>query len=48
MHAYLGPQTDGDLGAVHTYDAVHDREAMQVWLETFADSAPEAPATSAA
>ena len=45
MHAYLGPQTDGELGAVHTYDAVHDREAMQVYLQTFADSPPEAPVT---
>ena len=35
-HAYLGPHEDDELGAVHTYDAVHDREAMQVYLDTFA------------
>ena len=35
-HAYLGPHDDDELGHVHTYDAVHDREAMQVYLDTFA------------
>jgi maltokinase len=42
-HAYIGPHYDEDLGEVHTYDAVHDREAMQVYLETFAATAPETP-----
>jgi maltokinase len=40
-HAYLGPQTDETLGAVHTYDAVHDREAMAVYLDAFARTTPE-------
>ena len=35
-HAYLGPHTDETLGDVHTYDAVHDREAMAVYLDAFA------------
>ena len=35
-HAYVGPQTDDELGDVHSYDAVHDREAMAVYLQTFA------------
>ncbi len=40
-HAYLGPHHDDDLGDVHTYDAVHDREAMQVYLEAFAATEPD-------
>ena len=35
-HAYVGPHTDEDLGPVHAYDAVHDREAMAVYLDAFA------------
>ena len=42
-HAYLGPHYDEILGDVHTYDAVHDREAMQVYLQTFAETSPETP-----
>ncbi len=42
-HAYLGPHQDDDLGLVHTYDAVHDREAMAVYLHTFAQTSPDAP-----
>ena len=46
-HAYLGPHDQPDLGPEfspgHTYDAVHDREAMQVYLKTFAGTAPEKP-----
>jgi maltokinase len=42
-HAYLGPNDDDELGSVHTYDAVHDREAMQVYLDTFAATAPGSP-----
>jgi maltokinase len=42
-HAYLGPHYDEDLGQVHTYDAVHDREAMQVYLEAFATTEPGSP-----
>jgi len=40
---YLGPHYDEDLGQVHTYDAVHDREAMQVYLEAFAATDPGSP-----
>ena len=40
-HAYLGPHTQDDLGHLHTYDAVHDREAMAVYLETFAQTTPD-------
>jgi maltokinase len=43
QHAYLGPQDDEDMGPVHTYDAVHDREAMQVYLQSFAATTPEEP-----
>jgi maltokinase len=42
-HAYVGLHLDEDLGEVHSYDAVHDREAMAVYLETFASTPPESP-----
>ncbi len=42
-HAYVGPHFDEDLGEVHSYDAVHDREAMAVYLDTFAQTLPESP-----
>ncbi len=42
-HAYLGPHDDEDLGPVHTYDAVHDREAMAVYLDAFARTSAEEP-----
>ena len=42
-HAYLGPHLDEDLGQVHSYDAVHDREAMAVYLDTFAQTPAESP-----
>ena len=42
-HAYIGPHYDEDLGDVHSYDAVHDREAMAVYLDTFARTPPEQP-----
>jgi len=35
-HALVGEWTDGELGAAHVYDAVHDREAMALWLSAFA------------
>jgi len=35
-HAYIGSHTDDDLGFVHSYDAVHDKEAMAVYLKAFA------------
>ncbi len=40
-HAYVGPHTDDELGPVHSYDAVHDREAMAVYLRAFATTAPD-------
>jgi maltokinase len=42
-HAYVGPHVDEDLGEVHSYDALHDREAMAVYLRTFAETPPDAP-----
>ena len=33
-HAYLGG-IDTDAGHIHLYDAVHDREAMRIWLDGF-------------
>lgn len=35
-HAVIGAWDDEDLGPVHVYDAVHDRDAMALWLEAFA------------
>jgi maltokinase len=42
-HAYLGPHDDETLGPVHSYDAVHDREAMAVYLDAFAQTSPDEP-----
>ncbi|RLV51074.1 hypothetical protein D9V37_03915 [Nocardioides mangrovicus] len=38
QHAYLGAAPGVDPAVAHTYDAVHDREAMAVYLETFDDT----------
>jgi maltokinase len=35
-HAYIGAWDDADFGYTHVYDATHDREVMQAWLEAFA------------
>ena len=35
-HAHVGAHTHDDLGFTHAYDAVHDREAMAVYLDAFA------------
>ena len=35
-HAHIGHWDDPDLGPVHAYDAVHDHEAMSLWLAGFA------------
>ncbi len=43
-HALIGAWTDPDLGPVHVYDALHDRESMSLWLHAFA-SAPDDPET---
>ena len=37
-HAHIGPHTDDELGFMHSYDAVHDREAMAVYLRAFAQT----------
>ena len=34
-HALVGSWDDDELGAVHAYDAVHDREATALWLRAF-------------
>jgi len=34
-HAFLGWWEHGDLGWVHAYDALHDKEAMACWLRSF-------------
>jgi maltokinase len=34
-HAFVGWWEDPELGWVHAYDAVHDREAMACWLRSF-------------
>jgi maltokinase len=39
-HAHIGAHDDDELGHVHSYDAVHDREAMAVYLEAFASTTP--------
>jgi maltokinase len=38
-HALVGSWDDEELGAVHAYDAVHDREATALWLRAFDDEA---------
>jgi maltokinase len=43
QHAYLGPHEHDDIGHAHSYDAVHDKEAMAVYLNTFAKTAPDQP-----
>ena len=42
-HAHVGGWDDGELGQVHAYDAIHDRDAMAVLLHCFAAASPEAP-----
>ncbi|MEP9361454.1 phosphotransferase [Nocardioides sp. CN2-186] len=34
-HAFLGWWEEPDYGWVHAYDALHDREAMALWLRAF-------------
>ena len=34
-HALVGSWDDDELGQVHAYDAVHDREATALWLRAF-------------
>jgi maltokinase len=49
-HALVGRWEEPGLGEVVAYDAVHDREAMALWLQRFAAATPGrvAPATGAA
>jgi maltokinase len=37
-HAFVGWWEEPELGWVHVYDALHDREAMAGWLRAFADA----------
>jgi maltokinase len=41
-HALVGSWEDPDLGPVHAYDAMHDRDATALWLQAFAAVSPEA------
>jgi maltokinase len=43
-HAFLGWWEDETYGWVHAYDALHDREAMALWLRSFALAAGSEPA----
>ncbi|HEY6933818.1 MAG TPA: hypothetical protein VI452_10495 [Marmoricola sp.] len=43
-HAHVGSWDDGELGEVHAYDAIHDRDAMAVYLRSFAESPAESTA----
>ncbi|MGZ8741729.1 MAG: maltokinase N-terminal cap-like domain-containing protein [Nocardioides sp.] len=36
-HAYVGTWKDPELGQVHAYDALHDRSATALWLQSFAE-----------
>ena len=38
-HALVGSWKDDDLGVVHAYDALHDREATALWLQAFGAAA---------
>ena len=40
-HAFLGWWEEPEFGWVHAYDALHDREAMGLWLRAFAVAAGE-------
>jgi maltokinase len=42
-HAFVGWWEDPDLGFVHAYDALHDREAMAGWLLAFDQPPTEGP-----
>ena len=35
-HAWVGEWDDAEFGHAHVYDALHDREAMALWLRAFA------------
>jgi maltokinase len=39
-HAHVGVDPNDDVGLAHAYDAVHDREAMAVYLNAFAATTP--------
>jgi maltokinase len=42
-HALVGAWDDPDLGAVHAYDALHDRSATGLWLRAFAAADVDSP-----
>jgi len=41
--AFIGWWEEPDLGWVHAYDALHDRQAMALWLEAFGAATDGAP-----
>jgi len=47
-HAHVGSWNDGELGDVHAYDVIHDRDAMAVYLRAFAAAAETGEATEGA
>ncbi|PVG83383.1 hypothetical protein DDE18_08815 [Nocardioides gansuensis] len=42
-HALVGSWEDEEFGNAFVYDALHDRDAMQLWLHAFADAGERAP-----
>ncbi|MDQ4051882.1 MAG: hypothetical protein M3237_04155 [Actinomycetota bacterium] len=42
-HAFVGWWEEPDLGWVHAYDALPDRESMAAWLGAFVDAPPPGP-----
>ncbi|WP_323793221.1 maltokinase N-terminal cap-like domain-containing protein [Nocardioides sp.] len=40
-HAFIGWWDDPGMGWVHAYDALHDRQAMDRWLQAFGAAAPQ-------
>ena len=45
-HAFIGWWDEPGLGWVHAYDALHDRQAMDRWLQAFGAAAASTPADS--
>ncbi len=44
-HAFVGWWEDAQLGWVHAYDALHDRESTGLWLRAFGDGSPDSGLT---
>lgn len=47
-HAFVGWWEDEELGWVHAYDALHDREATRLWLQAFGAAGEGADGTAEA